>query len=80
MCIAHYLTRGFFLDIVGAVPWFEIFRVILSTEIYDQEAMLINTFCKFAHLYIVMAFFNHIADQPSVNSLYILVGIFFSIV
>ncbi|KAL0883348.1 hypothetical protein ABMA27_016755 [Loxostege sticticalis] len=73
MCIAHYLTRGFLLDIVGAVPWFEFFRVILTKTIDDNQAMLINTTCKFAHIYIVMAFFNHVADQPAVKSIYILI-------
>ncbi|XP_063825927.1 uncharacterized protein LOC135075413 [Ostrinia nubilalis] len=73
MCIRHYLTRGFFLDVVGAVPWSEFFKIILTYEITETQAMFMNTFCKFAHLYILMEFFNHIADLPSLNTVYILI-------
>ncbi|XP_030020261.2 uncharacterized protein LOC115440191 [Manduca sexta] len=72
-CMIHYLLRGFLLDVIGAFPLFEVLRILLSAPIDDDDAMLVNTFCKFAHLYILYGYFNYIADVPTINVTYIMI-------
>ncbi|XP_045487137.1 uncharacterized protein LOC110995240 [Pieris rapae] len=59
----HYLSRGFLVDVVGCVP----VKTILSTNTGQNEAVLINTVSKFAHFYIIMGYFNYLADLPNRN-------------
>ncbi|XP_045772841.1 uncharacterized protein LOC123872557 [Maniola jurtina] len=63
----HYMSRGFLCDLIGCLPWPEIINLFLAKPISENEAMLINTFSKFAHLYILMGYFNYLADCPNVN-------------
>ncbi|KOB64583.1 hypothetical protein OBRU01_23987 [Operophtera brumata] len=65
-CVFHYLTRGFCLDVIGALPWFEVLRGVPSEHIDDDTTMLMNTVCKFAHLYIILGYFDYIGDAPNV--------------
>uniref|UniRef100_A0A2A4JX54 Cyclic nucleotide-binding domain-containing protein n=1 Tax=Heliothis virescens TaxID=7102 RepID=A0A2A4JX54_HELVI len=65
-CIANYLGKGFVLDIAGAVPWFSVLKALIYKEITDDTTFLINTVCKFAHLYILFAYFDYITDIPTI--------------
>ncbi|XP_063898424.1 uncharacterized protein LOC110381481 isoform X1 [Helicoverpa armigera] len=73
MCLTNYLTKGFLLDITGAVPWFSVLKALIYQEISDDASFLINTVCKFAHLYILFAYFDYITDIPTVNLTYIMI-------
>ncbi|KAJ8731553.1 hypothetical protein PYW07_004717 [Mythimna separata] len=72
-CLKNYLTKGFALDIIGAAPWVAILRALLSREICDDTGFFINTMCKFAHLYILFAYFRYITDIPTVNLCYVMI-------
>ncbi|XP_069359581.1 uncharacterized protein [Maniola hyperantus] len=63
----RYISRGFLCDLIGCLPWPETINLFLAKPISENEAMLINTFSKFAHLYILMGYFNYLADRPNVN-------------
>uniref|UniRef100_A0A2H1WZX0 SFRICE_009550 n=1 Tax=Spodoptera frugiperda TaxID=7108 RepID=A0A2H1WZX0_SPOFR len=73
LCLRNYLAKGFLLDIIGVVPWFSVLRALISHEISDDSTFLINTVCKFAHIYIIFAYFDYITDVPTVNLTYIMV-------
>ncbi|CAB3236660.1 unnamed protein product [Arctia plantaginis] len=66
-CLLNYLTKGFLLDIIGVLPWFEVFRTLMTKDINWNDALLINTCCKFAHIYILFAYFDYISDLPTVH-------------
>ncbi|XP_052757633.1 uncharacterized protein LOC113519257 [Galleria mellonella] len=72
-CVWNYLSRGFLMDVIGTLPVFELCRLVLRQKISIDQIMLINTVCKFAHLYILTGYFNYIADVPSINSGYLLI-------
>lgn len=40
----------------------------------DDYFMLINTFCKFAHLYILTGYLNYLSDRPAINAAYVTVS------
>ncbi|KAJ0176781.1 hypothetical protein K1T71_007960 [Dendrolimus kikuchii] len=67
MCLMHYLTRGFVIDIMGCVPWFEFFINRVDTYVEDDHVLMVSTVCKFGHVYILFGYFNYIADAPTVN-------------
>ncbi|XP_022838087.1 uncharacterized protein LOC111365121 [Spodoptera litura] len=73
LCLRNYLTKGFLLDIIGAFPWHSVLRALISHEIDDDSTFLINTVCKFAHIYIIFAYFDYITDVPTVNFTYIMI-------
>ncbi|XP_038210062.1 uncharacterized protein LOC119830942 [Zerene cesonia] len=64
----HYVSRGFILDVIGCVPLHPLIYVILSRQIDDDEASLINTAAKFALLYLILGYFNYLADLPHRNN------------
>nr|XP_037868548.1 uncharacterized protein LOC101743360 isoform X2 [Bombyx mori] len=70
-CVKHYLSRGFLLDIIGVLPWFQIAGSLLENETDENDAMLINTMCRFAHLYILFGYFDYLGDKPNINSAFI---------
>lgn len=76
-CLLNYLSKAFILDLIGALPWFEVLRGLLTQEINDDATFLINTVCKFAHIYILFAYFQYISDTPMVKLTYIMVCIYF---
>ncbi|XP_039753368.1 uncharacterized protein LOC120628811 [Pararge aegeria] len=69
----RYISRGFFCDVVGCLPWPDIINLFLTTPITENKEMLINTFSKFAHLYILMGYFNYLADMPNVNFAFLMI-------
>ncbi|KAF9415416.1 hypothetical protein HW555_006943 [Spodoptera exigua] len=73
LCLRNYLTKGFLLDIIGALPWFSVFRALISHEIDDDTTFLMNTVSKFAHIYIIFAYFDYITDVPTLNCTYIMI-------
>ncbi|CAG4940809.1 unnamed protein product [Parnassius apollo] len=73
-CIKHYLVRGFLMDVIGVAPFYELFMLYLSKDIEDNDALLINTLRKFAHLYLVMGYFDYLADTPTLNMAYLMRG------
>ncbi|CAK1580039.1 unnamed protein product [Parnassius mnemosyne] len=72
-CIKHYLARGFLMDVIGVTPFYELFMVYLNKEIDDNDALLINTLSIFAHLYLVVGYFDYLADTPTVNKALIMI-------
>ncbi|XP_060803400.1 uncharacterized protein LOC106129229 [Amyelois transitella] len=63
--MAHYLTRGFCMDVIGCVPWDHVLQMLLSRELDEGSLNLINTTARFAHLYILTGFLDYLADRPS---------------
>nr|XP_049707437.1 uncharacterized protein LOC110381372 isoform X2 [Helicoverpa armigera] len=70
-CFLNYASKAFVLDVIGAVPWFDVIKSILESEIDDDTSFLMNTLCKFAHIYIIFAYFQYISDIPTVNGTFI---------
>uniref|UniRef100_A0A2H1VVY2 SFRICE_007402 n=1 Tax=Spodoptera frugiperda TaxID=7108 RepID=A0A2H1VVY2_SPOFR len=66
-CFVNYITKAFILDLIGVIPVYEVLKALLSAEIDDDTSFLINTVCKFAHIYILFAYFQYISDLPTVN-------------
>lgn len=72
----HYVSRGFLCDVIGCMPWPDIINLFLTKPITKNEEMLINTFTKYAHLYLLIGYFNYLADMPNVNFPVLMVCIF----
>ncbi|CAK1580027.1 unnamed protein product [Parnassius mnemosyne] len=72
-CIKHYLVRGFLMDVIGVTPFYELFMVYLNKDIDENDALLINTLSRFAHLYLVVGYFDYLADTPTVDIALIMV-------
>ncbi|VVC87362.1 unnamed protein product [Leptidea sinapis] len=66
-CWKHYLSRGFILDVLGCAPMYLILNIILPSNIDENNEVLLNTIMKFAHLYMLLGYFNYIADSPTKN-------------
>lgn len=71
------MSKALILDLIGALPWFQVLKALLTTEIDENTTFLINTVCKFAHIYILFAYFEYISDTPTVKVTYIMVSIYF---
>ncbi|XP_013144136.1 PREDICTED: uncharacterized protein LOC106107699 isoform X2 [Papilio polytes] len=71
-CLRHYLTGTFLMDAIGLLPIYEIYIVVMSKVVEDDDALIINTFSRFAHLYIVIGYFDYLADTPTANIAYIM--------
>ncbi|XP_068633507.1 uncharacterized protein [Battus philenor] len=74
-CMSHYLTRTFIMDAIGALPVYEVYSVVMSKAIEDDDALLVNTLSRFAHIYIVIGYFDYLADNPSANIAYIMIHV-----
>lgn len=70
----HYISRGFIFDLIGCLPCYKIFNLFTTKTINENDGMLINTLSKFAHLYLLMGYFNYVADMPNVNYAYVMVS------
>ncbi|XP_045498248.1 uncharacterized protein LOC123696222 [Colias croceus] len=66
--LKHYISRGFILDVIGCVPLHPLINVILSRQIDGNEEALINTTSKFALMYLILGYFNYLADLPHRNN------------
>lgn len=77
MSIKNYVTRGFAFDVIGCMPIVEVINLISTENIKENDAMLINTLGKYAHLYLVFGYFNYKADIPTINFTYVMVRIQF---
>ncbi|XP_045447816.1 uncharacterized protein LOC123656152, partial [Melitaea cinxia] len=69
----HYMSRGFIFDLIGCLPCYKIFNLFTTNTINENDGMLINTLSKFAHLYLLMGYFNYVADVPNVNFAYVMI-------
>ncbi|CAG4956404.1 unnamed protein product [Colias eurytheme] len=66
--LKHYISRGFILDVIGCVPLHPLINIILSRQIDGNEEALINTTAKFALMYLILGYFNYLADLPHRNN------------
>nr|XP_032517842.1 LOW QUALITY PROTEIN: uncharacterized protein LOC116770465 [Danaus plexippus plexippus] len=73
MSIKNYVTRGFAFDVIGCMPIVEVINLISTENIKENDAMLINTLGKYAHLYLVFGYFNYKADIPTINFTYVMI-------
>ncbi|CAH2096427.1 unnamed protein product [Euphydryas editha] len=69
----HYMSRGFIFDLIGCLPCHLIFNLFTTKTIGENDGMLVNTLSKFAHLYLLMGYFNYAADMPNVNFAYAMI-------
>lgn len=76
-CILHYISRGFLLDIIGSFPVNSLLANLVLHDPSPNFVFLCQTLCKFAHLYLILGFFQYEADQPSVNAAYLTVSYYF---
>ncbi|XP_052741512.1 uncharacterized protein LOC112050590 [Bicyclus anynana] len=69
----RYISRGFVCDLVGCLPWPDMINQFITEPITGNQALLINTFSKFAHLYLFIGYFNYMADMPNVNFAFLMI-------
>lgn len=74
-CFLNYISKGFLLDLIGALPVYQIAQLFLTQNISVDNCLLMNTICRFAHIYILFAYFEYISDLPTVNIAYLMVSI-----
>ncbi|XP_026726642.1 uncharacterized protein LOC113493057 isoform X3 [Trichoplusia ni] len=72
-CFFNYISKGFILDIIGVVPVYQIIQLFMTQTISIDNCLLMNTICRFAHIYILFACFEYVGDLPTVNIAYIMI-------
>ncbi|XP_050351167.1 uncharacterized protein LOC126773950 [Nymphalis io] len=65
--IIHYVSRGFVFDLIGCLPCYQIINLFTTKTINESNGMLLDTISKFAHMYIIMGYFNYLADRPNIS-------------
>ncbi|XP_046965855.1 uncharacterized protein LOC124534190 [Vanessa cardui] len=71
--IIHYVCRGFVFDLIGCLPCYQIINLFTTKTINESNGMLLDTISKFAHLYILMGYFNYIADRPNISFAFLMI-------